>query len=99
MPGIIAYHDQAVAALVASGKPMSSQEISNLSAFRGRLEASWDYVQAYAAKSSAPARIVTGTERVRENVDMRSRVAFVGPMLREHISRSETQRRPHDDHV
>src|SRR5436190_8297562 len=54
----------AVAALVASGKPMSSQEISNLSAFRGRLEASWDYVQAYAAKSSAPARIVTGTERV-----------------------------------
>jgi methyl-accepting chemotaxis protein len=47
---------------------MSSQEISNLSAFRGRLEASWDYVQAYAAKSSAPARIVTGTERVRENV-------------------------------
>jgi methyl-accepting chemotaxis protein len=58
----------AVAALVASGKPMSSQEISNLSAFRGRLEAAWDYVQAYAAKSSAPASVVTGTERVRENV-------------------------------
>jgi methyl-accepting chemotaxis protein len=58
----------AVAALVASGKPMSSQEISNLSMFRGRLEAAWDYVQAYAAKSSAPASVVTGTERVRENV-------------------------------
>jgi methyl-accepting chemotaxis protein len=58
----------AVAALVAAGKPMSAQEISNLSAFRGRLEAAWDYVQAYAAKSSAPASVVTGTERVRENV-------------------------------
>ena len=58
----------AVAALVASGKPMSSQEISNLAAFRGRLEVAWDYVQAYAAKSSAPANVVAGTERVRENV-------------------------------
>jgi methyl-accepting chemotaxis protein len=58
----------AVAALVASSKPMNSQEISNLSAFRGRVDAAWDYVQAYAAKSSAPASVVTGTERVRENV-------------------------------
>ena len=58
----------AVAALLASGKPMSSQEISNLSAFTGRLEAAWDYVQAYAAKSSAPTSIVAGTERVREKV-------------------------------
>jgi methyl-accepting chemotaxis protein len=58
----------AVAALVASGKPIGSQEISNLSALRGRLEAAWDYVQAYAAKSSAPASVVIGTERVRENV-------------------------------
>jgi methyl-accepting chemotaxis protein len=58
----------AVAALVASGKPMSSQELSNLATFRGHLEAAWAYVQAYAAKSSAPASIVTGTERVRENV-------------------------------
>ncbi len=58
----------AVAALVASGRPMSSGENSSLSAFRGRLEAAWDYVQAYAAKSSAPASIVIGTERVRENV-------------------------------
>jgi methyl-accepting chemotaxis protein len=58
----------AVAALVASGKPMSSQEISNLAAFRGRLEVAWDYVQAYAAKSSAPSNVVTGTERVRESV-------------------------------
>jgi methyl-accepting chemotaxis protein len=58
----------AVAALVASGKPMSPQDIGNLSVFRGRLEAAWDYVQAYAAKSSAPASLVTGTARVRENV-------------------------------
>jgi methyl-accepting chemotaxis protein len=58
----------AVAALIASGKPMSSQEISNLATFRGRLDAAWDYVQAYAAKSSAPTSIVTATERVRENV-------------------------------
>jgi methyl-accepting chemotaxis protein len=58
----------AVAALVASGKPMSSQEISNLAAFRGRLEVAWDYVQAYAAKSSAPSNIVAGSERVRESV-------------------------------
>jgi methyl-accepting chemotaxis protein len=58
----------AVAALVASGKPMSSQDISNLAAFRGRLEVAWDYVQAYAAKSSAPSNVVAGTERVRESV-------------------------------
>jgi methyl-accepting chemotaxis protein len=58
----------AVAGLVASGKPMTSQELSNLATFRGRLEAAWDYVQAYAAKSSAPPSVVTGTERVRENV-------------------------------
>jgi methyl-accepting chemotaxis protein len=58
----------AVAALVAAGKPMGSQEISNLAAFRGRLEVAWDYVQAYAAKSSAPPNVVAGTDRVRENV-------------------------------
>jgi hypothetical protein len=43
----------AVAALVAVGRPMNSQEISMLGVFRGRVEAAWDYVQAYAAKSSA----------------------------------------------
>ena len=41
---------------------------SNLAAFRGRLEVAWDYVQAYAAKSSAPANVVAGTERLRENL-------------------------------
>ncbi|MBI5320826.1 methyl-accepting chemotaxis protein [Bradyrhizobium sp.] len=61
----------AVAALVAAGKPMSSQEISNLAAFRGRLEVAWDYVQAYAAKSSAPPSVVAGAARVRENVFQR----------------------------
>ena len=43
----------AVAAMVAAGRPMTSQEISTLGTFRGRVEAAWDYVQAYAAKSSA----------------------------------------------
>jgi methyl-accepting chemotaxis protein len=63
----------AVAALIASGKPMSSQEISNLATFRGRLDGAWDYVQAYAAKSSAPSSIVTATERVRETSSAASR--------------------------
>ena len=58
----------AVAALVAAGKPMNSQQISNLAAFRGRLEIAWDYVQAYATKSSAPPNVVAGTERLRESV-------------------------------
>ena len=58
----------AVAALVAAGKPMNSQQISNLAAFRGRLEIAWDYVQAYATKSSAPPNVLAGTERVRESV-------------------------------
>ncbi|MEZ5822553.1 MAG: methyl-accepting chemotaxis protein [Xanthobacteraceae bacterium] len=57
-----------VAGLVASGKPMGSQEIANLSAFRGRIDAAWEYVQAYSAKSSAPASIVKGTELVRADV-------------------------------
>jgi methyl-accepting chemotaxis protein len=58
----------AVAGLVASGKPMTSREISNLATFRGRLEGAWDYVQAYAAKSSAPPSVLAGTDRVRESV-------------------------------
>ncbi|WP_186294267.1 methyl-accepting chemotaxis protein [Bradyrhizobium guangdongense] len=58
----------AVAGLVAAGRPMTSQEIGNLAAFRGRLEGAWDYVQAYAAKSSAPAAIVAGRDRLRESV-------------------------------
>ena len=58
----------AVAALVAAGKPMNSQQISNLAAFRGRLEIAWDYVQAYATKSSAPPNVLAGTERLRESV-------------------------------
>src|SRR3954468_13698541 len=58
----------AVAALVASGKPMSSQEIKNLAAFRGRLEVAWEYVQAYAAKSSAQSTVAAGTDHVRESV-------------------------------
>ena len=58
----------AVAALVAAGKPMNSQQISNLAAFRGRLEIAWDYVQAYATKSSAPPNVLAGTERLRDSV-------------------------------
>ena len=57
-----------VAALVAAARPMNSQEISTLGMFRGRVEAAWDYVQAYAAKASAPPSVTAGTGRVRERV-------------------------------
>ena len=58
----------AVAALVAAARPMTSQEISTLGTFRGRVEAAWDYVQAYAAKSSAAPSVAAGADRVRERV-------------------------------
>src|SRR6266480_2938029 len=58
----------AVAALVAAGRPMNSQEISALGAFRGRVEAASDYVQAFAAKSSAPPSVTAGVDRLRERV-------------------------------
>jgi methyl-accepting chemotaxis protein len=61
----------AVAGLVAAGRPMSSQEISTLGMFRGRVEAAWDYVQAYAAKSSASPSVTSGVDRVRERVFQR----------------------------
>ena len=61
----------AVAALVAAGRPMSSQEINTLGAFRGRVEAAWDYVQAYAAKTSAPPSLTAATDRLREKVFQR----------------------------
>jgi methyl-accepting chemotaxis protein len=56
----------AVAGMIAAGRPMSAQEVSTLGGFRGRVEAAWDYVQAYAAKSSAPVR--AETDRVRDRV-------------------------------
>jgi methyl-accepting chemotaxis protein len=61
----------AVAAMVAAGRPMSSQEISTLGTFRGRVEAAWDCVQAYAAKSSASPSVTSGVDRVRERVFQR----------------------------
>jgi methyl-accepting chemotaxis protein len=39
--------------------------------FRGRVEAAWDYVQAYAAKSSAPRSVTAGADLVRERVFQR----------------------------
>ena len=42
----------AVSGLVAANRPMSTQDINALALFRGRVEAAWDYVQAYAEKSS-----------------------------------------------
>jgi methyl-accepting chemotaxis protein len=60
-----------VAALVAAARPMNSQEVSTLGAFRGRVEAAWDYVQAYAAKSSAPPPVAAGAGRLREQVFQR----------------------------
>jgi methyl-accepting chemotaxis protein len=61
----------AVAAMVAAGRPMSSQEVSTLGTFRGRVEAAWDFVQAYAAKSSSPRSMTAGSELVRERVFQR----------------------------
>ena len=58
----------AVAALVAAAKPMSSQQISTLGMFRGRVEAAWDYVQAYSAKLSAPPSVAAGAQRLNESV-------------------------------
>ena len=60
-----------VAALVAAARPMNSQEISTLGSFRGRVEAAWDYVQAYAAKTSAPPSVTAGAGRMREQVFQR----------------------------
>ena len=61
----------AVAALIAAGKPMNSQQISTLGMFRGRVEAAWDYVQAYAAKSSTAPPLSAATGSLREKVFQR----------------------------
>ena len=63
-----------VAGMIAAGRPMSAQEISTLGTFRGRVEAAWDYVQAYAAKSSAPPSVRAETDRMREKVFRASRI-------------------------
>jgi len=73
-----------VAALVAGARPMTFQEINTLGSFRGRVEAAWDYVQAYAAKTSAPPSVVAGAGRLRERVfqrfeDTRKAIYAVGP--------------------
>ncbi|CAN7411967.1 methyl-accepting chemotaxis protein [Bradyrhizobium sp. LjRoot220] len=60
-----------VAAMVAAARPMKAQEISALGAFRGRVEAAWDYVQAYAAKTSAAPPVTAGASRVRQRVFQR----------------------------
>jgi methyl-accepting chemotaxis protein len=57
-----------VAGMIAASRPMTAQEVSTLGAFRGRVEAAWDYVQAYAAKSSAPPAVSTAADRLRERV-------------------------------
>ena len=62
-----------VAALVAAGKPMNAQQVSTLGMFRGRVEAAWDYVQAYAAKSSAPPSLTAATGSLREKCSSASR--------------------------
>lgn len=60
-----------VAGLVAAARPIGSQENSTLGTFRGRVEAAWDYVQAYAAKSSAPPSLTAGAGQLRERVFQR----------------------------
>jgi methyl-accepting chemotaxis protein len=62
-----------VAALIAAARPMNSQEIATLGSFRGRVEAAWDYVQAYAAKTSAPPSVTAGAGRLRERCSSASR--------------------------
>ena len=57
-----------VAGMIAAGRPMTAQEVSTLGAFRGRVEAAWDYVQAYAAKSSSAPAVSTAADRLRERV-------------------------------
>ena len=57
-----------VAGMIAASRPMTAQEVSTLGAFRGRVEAAWDYVQAYAAKSSAPPAVGAAAGRLRERV-------------------------------
>src|SRR4051812_39880247 len=60
-----------VAGLVAAARPMNAQEVSTLGTFRGRVEAAWDYVQAYAKKASAPPSVTAGADRLRERVFQR----------------------------
>jgi methyl-accepting chemotaxis protein len=60
-----------VAGLVATARPMNAQEIHTLGAFRGRVEAAWDYVQAYAAKTSAPPPVTAGVGQLRERAFQR----------------------------
>jgi methyl-accepting chemotaxis protein len=57
-----------VAALIAGNRPMSTQDINALAVFRGRVEAAWDYVQAYAEKSSAAAELANGTKALQAGV-------------------------------
>ncbi len=58
----------AISALVAANRPMTTQDINTLALFRGRVEAAWDYVQAYAEKSSAPEDLSKGTMALRASV-------------------------------
>ncbi len=58
----------AIAALVAAGRPMTTQDINTLALFRGRVEAAWDYVQAYAEKSSASEELRKSSKDLRASV-------------------------------
>jgi methyl-accepting chemotaxis protein len=61
----------AIAGMVAAGRPMTTQDINTLALFRGRVDAAWDYVQAYAEKSSAPDEVAKGTRALRGSVFIR----------------------------
>jgi methyl-accepting chemotaxis protein len=58
----------AISALVAAGKPMSTQDVNALALFRGRVDGAWEQVQAYAEKTSAAKEIGKGVELLRTNV-------------------------------
>ena len=58
----------AIAALVASGKPMSTQDINALALLRGRVDGAWEQVRAYAEKTSAANEVRKGAELLQANV-------------------------------
>jgi len=57
-----------LAGVITAGRPISGADASALGTLRGRVEAAWDLVQAYAAKASAPASIAAGVRETREQV-------------------------------
>lgn len=58
----------AISALIAASKPMAIDDINSLALSRGRVEAAWEYVQAYGAKTAAPEDLRKGTMALQASV-------------------------------